>query len=61
MKAARCATALYGGKPNDLATGTADHQLDFLAACLNGRENSTKRPATRRMSAQKLGHMGNID
>ena len=39
MKAARCAPALCGGKPNDLAAGTASHRLNFLAARLNGTEN----------------------
>jgi len=49
MKAARCAPALCGGKPNDLAAGTANHQLNFLAARLNGTENPPKRPGIRRM------------
>src|SRR4051794_29464730 len=51
MKAARCAPALCGGKPNDLAAGTASHRLNFLAARLNGAENHPKRPGIRRMSA----------
>jgi hypothetical protein len=38
-KAARCAPALCSGKPNDLAAGTASHQLNFLAARLNGTQN----------------------
>ena len=48
MKAARCAPALCGGKPNDLAAGTASHRLNFLAARLNGTEsppNTTGHPA----------------
>jgi hypothetical protein len=52
MKAARCAPALYGGKPNDLAAGTASHQSNFLAARLNGTENPPKQPAIRRMSVK---------
>ena len=50
MKAARCAPALCGGKPNDLAAGTAGHQSNFLAARLYGTENPPKRPEIRRMS-----------
>jgi len=50
MKAARCAPTLCGGKPNDLAAGTASYRLNFLAARLDGTENPTKRPAIRRMS-----------
>jgi hypothetical protein len=50
MKAARCALALCGGKPNDLAAGTASHRLNFLAARLNGTENPPKRPGVQRMS-----------
>jgi hypothetical protein len=46
MKAARCAPALYGGKPNDLAAGTASHRLNFLAVRLDGTENPPKRPAS---------------
>src|SRR3954447_12290765 len=52
MKAARCAPALCDGKPNGLAAGTASHQSNFLAARLNGMENSTKRPGIRRMSVR---------
>ena len=52
MKAARCAPALCGGKPNDLAAGTASHRSNFLAARLNGTENPPKRPAIRRMSVE---------
>jgi hypothetical protein len=44
MKAARCAPALCGGKPNDLAAGTTSHRLNFLAARLNGTENCPKMP-----------------
>jgi hypothetical protein len=44
MKAARCAPARRGGKPNDLATGTASHQSNFLAARLNGAEDHPKMP-----------------
>jgi len=55
MKAARCAPTLCGGKPNDLAAGTASYRLNFLAARLDGTENPTKRPPIRRMSAKKLG------
>jgi hypothetical protein len=54
MKAARCAPALFGGKPNDLAAGTASHRLNFLAARLNGTESPPKRPGIRRMSAQTV-------
>src|SRR6185436_17920823 len=50
MKAARCAPTLCGGKPNDLAAGTASYRLNFLAARLDGTENPTKRPPIRRMS-----------
>ena len=50
MKAARCAPTLCGGKPNDLAAGTASYRLNFLAARLDGTENPTKRPAIRQMS-----------
>jgi hypothetical protein len=50
MKAARCAPALCGGKPNDLAVGTASHRLNFLAARPNGTENLLNQPAIRRMS-----------
>ena len=39
MKAARCAPALCGGKPRDLAAGTASHRLNFLVARLNRTEN----------------------
>src|SRR4051812_27548793 len=42
MKAVRCAPALCGGKPNDLAAGTASHRLNFLAARHNGTENPPK-------------------
>jgi len=64
MKAARCAPTLCGGKPNDLAAGTASYRLNFLAARLDGTENPTKRPAIRRMSGQTmplmiLGHLQN--
>src|SRR4051794_11667709 len=51
MKAARCASALCGGKPNDLAASTAGHRLNFLAARLNGTENPPKRTRIWRMSA----------
>ena len=54
MKAARCAPTLCGGKPNDLAAGTASYRLNFLAARLDGTENPTKRPAIRRMSVNGL-------
>jgi len=52
MKAVRCAPALFGGKPNELAAGTAGDRGNFLAARLNGTENPSKRPAIRRMSAK---------
>src|SRR4051794_17763792 len=39
MKAARCAPALCGGKPDNLAADIASHRLNFLAARLNGTEN----------------------
>jgi hypothetical protein len=39
MQVARCAPALCGGKPTDLAAGIASHRLNFLAACLNETEN----------------------
>jgi len=52
MKAARCAPTLCGGKPNDLAAGTASYRLNFLAARLDGTENPTKRPPIRRMSGE---------
>jgi hypothetical protein len=52
MKAARCAPALCGGKPDDLAVGTASYRLNFLAARLNGTENPPKQSAIRRMSGQ---------
>jgi hypothetical protein len=55
MKAARCAPALCGGKPNDLAADTASHRLNFLAARLNGTESPPKRPAIRRMSGKSAG------
>src|SRR4051812_41668456 len=54
MKAARCAPAFCGCKPNDLAAGTASHRLNFLAARLNGTENPPKRPGIRRMPAYTL-------
>jgi len=57
MKAARCAPALGGGKPNDLAADTASHRLNFLAARRNGTESPPKRPAIRRMSAKTSGFM----
>src|SRR3954470_22872714 len=50
MKAAPCVPALCGGKPTDLAAGTASHRLNFFAARLNGTENPPKRPGIRRMS-----------
>ena len=52
MQAARCAPALCGGKPTDLAAGIASHQSNFLAARLNETENLLKQQAIRRMSAQ---------
>src|SRR5215213_8922235 len=52
MKAARCAPTLCGGKPTDLAADTASHQLNFLAARLNGTESPPKQPAIRRMSGE---------
>src|SRR3954471_16260770 len=52
MKAAPCVPALCGGKPTDLAAGTASHRLNFFAARLNGTENPPKRPGIRRMSVQ---------
>jgi len=55
MKAARCAPALGGGKPNDLAADTASHRLNFLAARRNGTESPPKRPAIRRMSVKRMG------
>src|SRR5215207_5718369 len=55
MKAARCAPTLCGGKPTDLAADTASHQLNFLAARLNGTESPPKQPAIRRMSVETLG------
>src|SRR3954447_13629071 len=58
MKAARCAPALCDGKPNGLAAGTASHQSNFLAARLNGMENSTKRPGIRRMSDKGVRREG---
>ena len=62
MKAARCAPALCGGKPNDLAAATASHRLNFLAARLDGTENPTKRPPIRRMSVEgKIAWEGPID
>src|SRR5690349_21198 len=42
MKAARCAPALCGGKPNDLAVGIASYRLNFRAARLNGTESPPK-------------------
>jgi hypothetical protein len=39
MKAARCAPALCGVQPNDLAAGTAGHRSNLLAARFNGTEN----------------------
>ena len=54
MKAARCAPTLCGGKPNDLAASTASHRLNFLAAHLNGTENSPKRPGIWRMSDEMI-------
>ena len=56
MQAARCTPALCGGKPNDLAAGTASHRSNFLAARLNGMENSPKRPAIRRIWIE-IGHV----
>jgi len=61
MKAARCAPTLCGGKPNDLAAGTASYRLNFLAARLDGTENPTKRPPIRRMSAKITGIQGTLD
>jgi len=61
MKAARCAPTLCGGKPNDLAAGTASYRLNFLAARLDGTENPTKRPAIRRMSGQIADQYGSTD
>jgi hypothetical protein len=54
MQAARCAPALCGGKPTDLAAGIASHQSNFLAARLNGTENPPKQPAIRRMSVYQI-------
>src|SRR3954451_10833756 len=50
MKAMRCAAALCGGKPTDLAAGTASRRSNFLAARLNGTENPPKCLVIRRMS-----------
>ena len=52
MKAARCAPALRGGKPNDLAGSTASDRSNFLAAYLNGTKNPQNRLAIRRMSGK---------
>ena len=52
MKAKRCAPALCGGRPDHLAAGTASQRLNFLAARLNGTEDSPKRSGIRRMSAK---------
>jgi hypothetical protein len=51
MKAKRCAPALCGGRPDHLAAGTASRRLNFLAARLNGTEDSPKRLGIRRMAA----------
>lgn len=50
MKPARCASALCGGKPNDLAAGPTSSQLIFVAARRNGTENSPSRTAIGRVS-----------
>src|SRR3954451_3453392 len=54
MQAARCAPALCGGKPTDLAAGTASHRLNFLAACLNRTENPPKQPGIRRILVKTI-------
>src|SRR3954447_17418231 len=58
MKAARCAPDLCGGKPNDLAAGTAGHRLNFLAARLIGTENPPKRTRIWRMSDNAVSGPG---
>jgi hypothetical protein len=53
MQAARCAPALCGGKPTDLAADIASHRSNFLAARLNGTEITPKCPGIRGMSAKR--------
>jgi hypothetical protein len=54
MKAARCAPALCGGKPNDLAANTAISQSIFVAARLNGTENDPRKPRNLGLDDEEL-------